>query len=51
MPPENDVKRVDYEEPPKGIEAEALADVMRRLHSLTAAEMRALLKQVHQSGQ
>ncbi|VDM73791.1 unnamed protein product, partial [Strongylus vulgaris] len=50
MPPENVLKRVEYEEPPKGIEAETLIDVMRRLHSLTAAEMRTLLKQVHQSG-
>ncbi|VDM58266.1 unnamed protein product [Angiostrongylus costaricensis] len=51
MPPENILKSVEYEEPPKGIEAERLTDVMRRLHSLTAAEMRTLLKQVHQSGQ
>ncbi|EYC13651.1 hypothetical protein Y032_0043g839 [Ancylostoma ceylanicum] len=51
VPPENVLKHVEYEEPPKGIEAETLTDVMRRLHSLTAAEMRTLLKQVHQSGQ
>ncbi|KAE9412004.1 hypothetical protein Angca_000991 [Angiostrongylus cantonensis] len=51
MPPENILKSVEYEEPPKGIEAERLTDVMRRLHSLTAAEMRTLLKQVHHSGQ
>ncbi|KAK6747362.1 hypothetical protein RB195_000517 [Necator americanus] len=51
MPPENILKHVDYEEPPKGIEPHTLTDVMRRLHSLTAAEMRTLLKQVHQSGQ
>ncbi|PIO70905.1 Skp1 family, dimerization domain protein [Teladorsagia circumcincta] len=51
IPPENVLKRVEYEEPPKGIEVETLVDVMRRLHSLTAAEMRTFLKQVHQSGQ
>ncbi|KAJ1349933.1 hypothetical protein KIN20_005612 [Parelaphostrongylus tenuis] len=36
MPPENVLKCVEYEEPPRGIEAETLIDVMRRLHSLTA---------------
>ncbi|KAK6039143.1 Skp1 family, dimerization domain protein [Cooperia oncophora] len=51
IPPENILKRVEYEEPPKGIDVETLVDVMRRLHSLTAAEMRTFLKQVHQSGQ
>ncbi|KAK6010654.1 Skp1 family, dimerization domain protein, partial [Ostertagia ostertagi] len=43
IPPENVLKRVEYEEPPKGIEVETLVDVMRRLHSLTAAEMRTFL--------
>ncbi|VDO31452.1 unnamed protein product [Haemonchus placei] len=51
IPPENILKRVEYEEPPKGVEVETLIAVMRRLHSLTAAEMRTFLKQVHQSGQ
>ncbi|VDL81362.1 unnamed protein product [Nippostrongylus brasiliensis] len=51
IPPENVLKSVEYEEPSKGIEAETLNDVMRRLHSLTATEMRTILKQVHQSGQ
>ncbi|KJH42142.1 hypothetical protein DICVIV_11873 [Dictyocaulus viviparus] len=51
IPAENNLKQVEYEEPPKGIVTEILMDVKRRLHSLTVSEMRSLLKKVHQSGQ